>query len=229
MFDRIRALTEQPITTPQWLKRLGARLARWLHPLQPYVERGRRSAAPAWEAGRAWFDKREPREKLLLRVLGSILAVLLLYSLVYAPIVALHEGMADRVANRRRDLIELRGLMQTYERLQRELARAQQQTVPNNPNFSLFSVIEQTLTKSVGRERIGSITPTDRAVTGGFHQYNVDIKLNGISLAQVVDTLYGVQSLGIPVTVSNLQLHQHANDTHSYDVDMSCMALAKNG
>jgi hypothetical protein len=119
--------------------------------------------------------------------------------------------------------------MQTYERMQRSLALAQHRTVRDNANFSLFSVVEQTLTKSVGREKIGSITPTDQPVAGGFHQYNVDIKLNGISLPQVVDTLYGVQKLSMPITVSNLQLHQRANDPHSYDVDMSCTALAKSG
>ena len=149
--------------------------------------------------------------------------------MIYAPIVGLRESLAERVATRRGDLIELRGLLRSYDHLQRELTQAQQRTVPDNPNFSLFSVIEQTLTKSVGRARIGSITPTDTTVPGGFRQYTVAIKLSGITLAQVVDTLYGVQSLGIPVTVSNLQLHQHANDSHTYDVDLSCMALAKNG
>ncbi len=226
MLERIRAMIAEPIAMPESVRRLGARAAQ---PFQRYVEPVKRAIAPSWEASRAWFDKREPREKVLIRAAGAILAVILLYNLIYAPIVGLQESLADRVASRRSDLIELRGLTRSYEQLQHELTRAEQRTVPDNPNFSLFSVIEQTLTKSVGRERIGSITPTDTTVAGGFRQYSVAIKLNGITLAQVVDTLYGVQSLGIPVTVSNLELHQHANDSHSYDVDMSCMALAKNG
>ena len=229
MFERIRAMVAQPIAAPESARRLGARAARLLRPLQPYAERVKSAAAPAWEAGRAWFDKREPREKVLLRALGAILAVLLLYNLVYSPISGLRETLADRVASRRQELIDLRGLMRTYDRLQHDLAQAQQRTVSDNSNFSLFSVVEQTLTKSVGRDRIGSITPTDQPVAGGFRQYNVDIKLNGITLSQVVNTLYGVQTLSMPVTVSNLQLHQHANDSHTYDVDMSCTALAKNG
>jgi hypothetical protein len=226
MLERLRAMIAEPLAMPESVKRLGARAAQ---PFQSYVEPVKRAMAPAWEASHAWFDKREPREKVLIRAAGAILAVILLYNLIYAPIVGLRESLADRVATRRSDLIELRGLTRSYEQLQHELTQAQQRTVPDNPNFSLFSVIEQTLTKSVGRERIGSITPTDITVTGGFRQYSVAIKLNGVTLAQVVDTLYGVQSLGIPVTVSNLELHQHANDSHSYDVDMSCMALAKNG
>ncbi len=140
------------------------------------------------------------------------------------------ESLADRVASRRSDLIELRGLTRSYEQLQHELTQAEQRTVPDNPDFSLFLLSSRPSPKaSAIRQRIGSITPTDTTVAGGFRQYSVAIKLNGITLAQVVDTLYGVQSLGIPVTVSNLELHQHANDSHSYDVHMSCMALAKNG
>jgi Type II secretion system (T2SS), protein M len=226
MLERIRALITEPIALPESVRRLGVRAAQ---PFQRYVEPVKRATAPAWEAGRTWFDKREPREKVLIRVAAGIIAVLLLYELVCAPIVGLRESLAARVTSRRSDLIELRALIRTYGRLQQGLTQAQNRTVPDNANFSLFSIIEQTLSKSVGRERIGSITPTDRAVTGGFHQYSVDIKLNGITLAQVVDTLYGVQSLGIPVTVANLQLHQHADNPHTYDVDMSCMTLAKNG
>jgi hypothetical protein len=232
MFERIRAMiakVAQPVWTPATTQRIRSHATRLAQPLKPYTERIKRAATPAWEAGRAWFDKREPREKVLLGVAGAILAVLLLYNLIYSPIAWLKDSLTDRVASRQQELIDLRGLMQTYERMQHNLALAQHRTVPDNPNFSLFSVVEQTLSKSVGREKVGSITPTDQPVAGGFHQYSVDIKLNGITLPQVVDTLYGVQTLNMPITVSNLQLRQRANDPHSYDVDMSCTALAKSG
>jgi hypothetical protein len=229
MLERIREMTPPKISIPASIRELGARSGRLLEPLRPYAEQVRQAAHPGVEAGRAWYEKREPREKLLLRVLGVIVGFLVVYSLIYSPIVSVREGLASRVATRRHDLIEVRDLMGTYQRLQGALAIAQQRTVPNNPNFSLFSVIEQTLTRNVGRDRIGSITPTDRVVTGGFRQFSVDVKLTGITLTQVVDTLYGVETLAMPITVSNLQLHQRAGDSHSFDVDMTCMALAKNG
>ncbi len=41
-------------------------------------------------------------------------------------------------------------------------------------DFSLFSVIESSLTKSVGHDKIASITPSaDRKLTDGFVQYSV--------------------------------------------------------
>jgi len=49
------------------------------------------------------------------------------------------------------------------------------------------------------------------------------------NLAQIVDVLYGVQTLPMPVAVSNLHVRQRDKDTHTYDVDMTCMALGRNG
>ena len=185
-------------------------------------------AAPAWNVARAWYSKREPREKVLLRTFGAILGVLVLYNFVYVPFSGLGEGLGDRVATRQRQLTEVRGMMRSYDRLKAELAATEKRTVPGK-DFSLFSVIEQSLTTTIGRDKIGSITPSDRPVPGGFQQYTIDLKLAGLSLAQIVDALYGVQTLPMPVTVSNLHVRQRTQEPHSYDVDMTCMALGRNG
>jgi hypothetical protein len=84
-----------------------------------------------------------------------------------------------------------------------------------------------TLTSSVSRSKIGSITPGEHQLPGGFEQYSVDVKLNEIALPQIVDTLYSLQTLKVPITISNFQMHQHATDSRSYDVDLTCVALGK--
>jgi type II secretory pathway component PulM len=230
MFEKLKDLSlprpalprlELPAGFKPLLDRLRALAAEQLGWLQE-------STAPARASARAWYEKREPREKVLLRILGSVFAILLLYSLIYLPITSLRDSLADRISRRQRDLIEVRGMMRSYARLQSDLATAQNRTVPGT-DFSLFSVLEVALTKSVGREKIDSITPADHSVPGGLRQYTVEVKLSAISLAQVVDTLYGVQTLAVPVTVSNLQVRDHAQNSHAYDVEMTCMALGKNG
>jgi type II secretory pathway component PulM len=185
-----------------------------------------RMLTPAYRGGQAWYQKREPHERLLLKAAGAILGVLILYNFIYTPVIGLQGGMQDRVAARQRELVRVRGLMTSYNRLNSELAEAEKGTVADK-NFSLFSVIEQTLNRTVGRGKIGSITPSDRAVNGGFEQHVVELKLNGLTLPQIVDTLYGVQSLAVPVTVANLHIRQRTQDSYSYDVDMTCMALGR--
>jgi hypothetical protein len=190
--------------------------------LAPLIQR----LTPAYRSGYAWYQKREARERLLIKVAASIGAVVILYNMIYLPIAGLDEGMQDRIEARQRELIQVRSLMHSYDRVRMELAEAEKGTVADK-DFSLFSVIEQTLDRSVGRDKIGSITPSDRPLTGGFKQHVVDLKLTGLSLPQIVDTLYGVQSLPVPVTVSDLHIRQRAQDSYSYDVDMTCMALGR--
>jgi type II secretory pathway component PulM len=184
---------------------------------------------PWWEASRTWYQGREQREKLLLKVLGAIIAVLFVYNVIYRPIIGYGIALQERVAARQHQLVEVRAMMRRWERMQMQLASAEKRTVSGNKDFSLFSVVEQTLTRSVGRDKIGSITPSDKPVAGGFVRHAVDLKLNGVNLRQIVDALYGVQTLGVPITVSNLHIHQRSQDPHTYDVDLTCAALGRNG
>ena len=192
------------------------------------TERVGRLIAPAWQTASGWYSKREQREKILLRVLGAVLGVIVLYNFIYQPLISLGEGIGDRVAARQQQLTDVRAMMRSYERYKIELAATEKRTV-RSKDFSLFSIIQQSLSTSVGRDKISSITPSDRAVAGGYQQFTVDLKLQGLSLGQIVDVLYGVQTLPMPVTVSNLHVRQRPQDTHSYDVDMTCMSLGRNG
>lgn len=217
---RLHAVAEAPL-----VRRSGERVNRII---ERETERVGRLIAPAWQAAHGWYSKREHREKVLLRMLGAILAVILIYNLIYLPFTGLGEGLGDRVAARRQQLTEVRAMMRTYERYKIELAATEKRTV-SSKDFSLFSIIQQSLSTSVGRDKISSITPSDRAVAGGYQQFTVDLKLEGLNLGQIVDVLYGVQSLPMPVAVSNLHVRQRPQDTHSYDVDMTCMSLGRNG
>lgn len=188
--------------------------------------RARRRAAPALGAARRWYDKRDPREKLLLRLLGAALGAIFLWNFLYLPIAGLGGDLGGRIAARRHELTRVRDLMGVYGRLKTDLAATEKRTVPSK-DFSLFSVVEQALTKSVGHEKISSITPSERTLPGGFHQHVVDLKLSGLSLAQVVNALYSVQTLPTPVTVSTFHIRPTAPGARAYDVDMTCAALGR--
>ncbi len=186
----------------------------------------RRLAAPAIGSARGWYDKREAREKLLLRMLGVVAGAIFLWNFVYVPISGLGGDLTDRIAARRQALTDVRALMFRYQRLRRDLAASEKHTVASK-DFSLFSVVEQALTASIGHEKISSITPSERTLPGGFHQHVVDLKLSGLSLAQVVNALYSVQTLSTPVTVASFHIRPTAPGSRSYDVDMTCAALGR--
>jgi hypothetical protein len=196
---------------------------------EPSISRVHSAFNPYWQRAAEWYAKREAREKLLLGLLGGLVSVLLVYNVVYVPARDWRDDLAARIESRRLQVIRVRGMMRNHERLRRELVSTQKRTVPGGKDPALFSVVEMTLTNSIGRAKIGSITPSEHQVPGGFEQYTVEVKLNEIALAEIVNTLYSLQSLNVPVTVSSLQIHQHARESHSYDVELTCMALGKTG
>ena len=71
MFDSLKRLADRlprpKIAMPASAKRLTSAL-------EPRVRRLRKTIEPAWASASAWYEKREPREKILLQVFGGILA-----------------------------------------------------------------------------------------------------------------------------------------------------------
>jgi hypothetical protein len=57
----------------------------------------------------------------------------------------------------------------------------------------------------------------------------VELSLSNVSLKQIVDALYSVRHLSVPVAVRSLHITRRTGDTHSYDVEMTCVAVSHNG
>jgi type II secretory pathway component PulM len=210
----------------EWIDNLRARA---MDLIRPYLKQAATRVDPLIAQARGRYQKLEPRERILVQIAGGLVGVFLIYNLVYVPIVDLSSGLQDKIVQRQQDLAEVRRLAATYAQIKANLASAERRTVPLGKDFSLFSVVEASLTKSVGRQKIGSITPgSDRKLTDGFTEYSVQLKLDNVNLAQLVDALYGINSLSMPIGVSNIRIQRRTQDTHSYDVDLTCVALAKN-
>ncbi len=210
----------------EWIDNLSARVRDLIRPL---LKQAVTRVDPLIAQARGRYQKLEPRERILVQIAGGLLAIFLIYSMVYTPIVDLSSGLEAKIAERRHDLAEVRRLAGTYAQLKANLANAEKRTVPLGKDFSLFSVVEGSMTKSVGRDKIGSITPgSDKKLADGFTEYSVQLKLANVNLAQLIDALYGINSLATPIGVSTIRIQRRTQDTHSYDVDLTCVALAKN-
>jgi type II secretory pathway component PulM len=197
-------------------------------PLAPYAEQASDAIAPAREQLRLRYQKLEPRERTLLKVGGIVFTAFLAYNLIYSPLIGWRDSIDAGIETREHDVGNVQHLVDTYLQRKKQLRDAEKNTVPIGKDFSLFSVIEKSLTTSVGHDKIVSITPgVDRKLSDGFIQYNVALKLQNVSLAQIVDALYGVKTIAAPVAISDMHITRRLQDQHTYDVEMTCIALAK--
>ncbi len=198
--------------------------------LGPALKRLSAALEPQLAQARARYEKLEPRERLLLKALTVVFGLFFIYDFVYLPIINFRQDLRASVEERRQQLGEVRALVDTYLRRQAELKLAERRASTAGKDFSLFSALESTLTKSVGRDHLASITPRpDRKLHQGLTEHSVELSLSNVSLKQIVDALYGVRHLSVPVAVSSLHITRRTGDTHSYDVEMTCVAVSHNG
>jgi hypothetical protein len=220
MLERGRKLIAASLGT------IGARLSAVL---RDGTARVRTALAPTIAAARGRYQKLEPRERVLVQIASALVALFIVFNLIYLPIQGALVGLGGRVQERQHDAVEVARMMRAYQRLRVDLATMRTRTVAASGDFSLFSVVEQALTRAPGKDKIGSITPAEKTLPGGMTQYSVELKLNALSLPQVVDTLYGLSALNVPVTVSTLHVTRRSQDQHTFDVEMTCVALGRNG
>jgi type II secretory pathway component PulM len=205
----------------------GLRRRFWVF-VEPPTRRLRAEIDPYVAQARARYNKLENRERLLLQIAAGLLALFVVYNLIYSPIADYVDGLDERIAAREHDLASVPRLVATYAAVKADLNAVQHNTVPGGKDFSLFSVVEASFSKSLGHEKIASITPEpDRRLPDGLVQYSVQLKLNDVSLAQIVDALYAIRTLPMPVGIANLRIQRRAQNTHSFDVDLSCVALGR--
>jgi hypothetical protein len=201
------------------VKRVGAFFEPYFTRLRPYTARLRTR-----------YERLERREKILVQALGVLLLVFLVYNLVYAPFQTLRQDLSDRIEARQRETLEVRRLVREHQQLQLEVAAAEKRTVRQGKDFSLFSALEGMLSSTVGVVKVASITPgEDKNISKDLVQHNVDIALTGVNLTEIVDTLYGINTLPVPVYVSDLHIKRSQVILNtSFDVELTCVAIGRN-
>lgn len=194
-----------------------------------YAQTARSWLSPRYRELRARYYKLEKRERLLLQFAALVIGLFVAYNLIYASIVSYQAGLQDEIAARQHDLIEVRRMASTWRQVRTELASLEKKSTLPTADFALSATLTTALNGVVEGDKIAGINPIpNKPVSDQLTQYGANLRLNGVSLAQLVDVLYHIKSIKEPVVISNLAIRKRPADPHAYDVDMTCSVLGKN-
>jgi len=163
-----------------------------------------------------------PRERWFAVVAGVVLAGILLILFVITPLVDMRGRLQARVATKERELTEVANLASTYEQLRRELERV---GPANVSTLSPFAFLEGLTTSTLGREKLAAINPIGQEERGGGTQETIELKLNGVSLQELVDLLYKIDVSGTAMRCTTLAIKKRYRDPYTYDVTLTAIAL----
>src|SRR5262249_23272798 len=130
-----------------------------------------------------------------------------------------------RIAVKKNELKDIQDMRDHYLDLVRRFEASQALLSKVQPNFSLFSHIESTVSQVVSRDHIASMNPASKVIGDTYREESVEIKLTGISLEQLVDLAYRIEKGDQQLRLTRLQLKKKSSDPHSFDVTATVSML----
>ena len=149
------------------------------------------------------------REQIMVGSLIAGVALLLFFSLVYSPLLESRQRLQKSVVKKQMELQEIHALRKEYQSLQDQSGDIQLLLAQRPKSFTLFSFIEQQATLAGIRQQISYIKPGDVESDGPLHESRVDMKLQRITLENLVNFLKGVESPENIAFVSRISIQEH--------------------
>jgi general secretion pathway protein M len=162
------------------------------------------------------------RERLVVGVGAALVALVLIYTLLYEPLQRRRAGQAGATVRLEQDLAEMRTLAAQYQGLVQSRERMKKRLETRSKDFSPFSYL-QGLAKETGlADKIESMTPVASAAESGGTSaaLEVDLRLNGIGLAELVRFLYRVETSDQAIQVVQLHIRPRYLNPEQLDVSL---------
>jgi len=166
------------------------------------------------------------RERTFVIVGGSALVLALLYFAIVAPYHSALTRLDRQVTVRSEQMHEVKELQARYLALQQQMTQMER-LLGKRQDFSALTFIENLVEKTAGRENLVSMRPQSPEVRNEFTIDSVQIKLEKLTLKQVLELLLGVEQADTPVQVKGLYLKQRFDDRSLLDATMTVTALRR--
>lgn len=164
-------------------------------------------------------ERLSPRERLLLGVGASAGLVVLIWVLA-GTLAERRAALVAQIAASERDVTEMGRLRDRYLQLRSERDVVRRKLERGGADFSLFSHLEGVARDVVTRERIAAMNPSTRSVAEDLQEEDVEMRLSGVSLRELVALLYRVEKSELPLLVSRIQMKKRFDQPFVYDATL---------
>ena len=177
--------------------------------------------------GKTGFNKLEKREKRVV-VAGTIFLVCFaLFHFTVSPLLQARQQTQKALIQKKEDIKKIRQLQEEYRQLQNQAVNIQNRLQKRSPSFTLFSFIEERATKAKVKQQINSMTPSTSEGEGPLQESRVDLKLEKISLQQLVDFLQQIESTDDVVAIKRISIQENSKEEGLLDVVMQIITFIK--
>jgi type II secretory pathway component PulM len=167
----------------------------------------------------ALVERLSPRERLLVGV-GAAAGLVVLVWAVADVLAERRATLRAQIVASERDVTEMTRLRDRYLQLKSENDAVRHKLERGGADFSLFSHLEGVTREAVSRDRIAAMNPSTRNVAEDLQEEDVEMRLSGVSLRELVALLYRVEKSDLPLLVSRLQMKKRFDQPLVYDATL---------
>ena len=167
------------------------------------------------------------RERILVAVGGTVVAVALVFLLIIDPLMDTIDKLDRQARRKAKDSQELMFVAQEYVAKQARIAKLEER-MPNPPaQFSLLAFMEEATTTAQIRDRITGMQPQVPTIVQGYQETAVDLRLDGVSLPQILALLVAIEKAPYDVQVHHLQMKPKYDNPANLDATLRIVTYAK--
>jgi len=173
------------------------------------------------------LQKLEKREKQAVTAGLIFLVCFAVFHFLVSPLLQARQQTQKALIHKKEDIQKIQRLQENYFKLQTQAVNIEERLQKRSPSFSLFSFIEENATKAKVKEQIHSMTPSTSEGDGALRESRVDLKLERISLQQLVDFLKKIESAEDIVVIRRISIQENGKEDGTLDAVMQIITFTK--
>lgn len=168
-----------------------------------------------------------PRERIIVAAGGALAAAALVFLLIVDPLMATIDKLDRQARRKAKDSQELALVAQDYLLKQARMAKLEARMPSSPAQFSLLAFMEEATTTAQIRDRIVGMQPQAPIVVQGYQETAVDLRLDGVTLPQLLALLATIEQAPYEVQVRHLQMKPKYDNPINLDATLKIVTYAK--
>jgi len=167
------------------------------------------------------------REKYLIALAVTVVAAALIIQLVIMPFFDRLERYRNNVSVKQENLEQMVALRREYLLLQQDSDTLAQRLTMRPKSFTLFSFLEKAAGDSGVKGNIKSMKPSASIGKGPFKESLVEMKLEKVTLGQMVGYLKLIESPENLVSIKRISIQSNKKETQFLDVVLQVLTFTE--
>ncbi len=167
------------------------------------------------------------REKIAVGIAGSALLLFAVLQFLVFPLMDKRTRLVKGLAVKEKAIREMRSMQERFRALSSQSGSIAETLARREEGFSLFSFLEQSADDSAVKDQIAHMRPSESPEGELFQQSRVEMKLQAVSLRQLVEFVETVESPEHLVGIDKITIQENGKEQGTLDATLQLVSIDK--